>query len=126
MLAAVLFYAAAVWIEIRCRKSLTLPTLVGLPEFSPDKRPQELLIEGIYSRIRHPRYIVLILVLIAAALVSNYLAIYLLIPIFAGATWLVTVFEERELVARFGDAYREYQRGVPRLIPRINRQTRSL
>jgi len=28
-----------------------------------------------------------------------------------------TFFEERRLVHEFGDAYREYQRQVPRLIP---------
>jgi len=31
---------------------------------------------------------------------------------------LVTVLEERELVSRFGDAYREYQHRAPRFVPR--------
>jgi protein-S-isoprenylcysteine O-methyltransferase Ste14 len=31
------------------------------------------------------------------------------------------VLEERELLGRFGDAYREYQRDVPRLIPHPRR-----
>jgi protein-S-isoprenylcysteine O-methyltransferase Ste14 len=33
----------------------------------------------------------------------------------------MTSLEERELLDRFGDAYREYQRDVPRLIPRLRR-----
>jgi len=35
--------------------------------------------------------------------------------------YLLLVLEERELLDRFGDAYREYQRDVPRLIPRLRR-----
>ena len=33
--------------------------------------------------------------------------------------WIIigSVFEERDLVAEFGDRYREYQRNVPMLIP---------
>jgi protein-S-isoprenylcysteine O-methyltransferase Ste14 len=31
------------------------------------------------------------------------------------------VFEERELVERFGEEYRKYQRRVPQLIPRLRK-----
>ena len=35
-------------------------------------------------------------------------------------------FEERELVGRFGDAYRSYQRDVPRFVPhRRSRKARD-
>jgi protein-S-isoprenylcysteine O-methyltransferase Ste14 len=30
-----------------------------------------------------------------------------------------SIFEERKLVAEFGEAYREYQRRAPRLIPSL-------
>jgi protein-S-isoprenylcysteine O-methyltransferase Ste14 len=34
--------------------------------------------------------------------------------------WIVigSIFEERDLIAEFGDTYREYQKQVPMLIPR--------
>jgi protein-S-isoprenylcysteine O-methyltransferase Ste14 len=31
-------------------------------------------------------------------------------------------FEERDLVAHFGDAYRRYQETVPKYVPRIRRK----
>jgi protein-S-isoprenylcysteine O-methyltransferase Ste14 len=32
--------------------------------------------------------------------------------------WIGSIFEERKLVREFGDAYRDYQHRVPRLLPR--------
>jgi protein-S-isoprenylcysteine O-methyltransferase Ste14 len=41
--------------------------------------------------------------------------------IFAGAStfyfWLGSIYEERKLLAFFGQAYRDYHKRVPRLIP---------
>jgi protein-S-isoprenylcysteine O-methyltransferase Ste14 len=31
----------------------------------------------------------------------------------------ITLMEERELVERFGQAYRQYQQRVPRFVPRM-------
>jgi methanethiol S-methyltransferase len=31
-------------------------------------------------------------------------------------------FEERDLVRRFGDTYRDYQRATPKLVPRLKRK----
>ncbi|MGH9579834.1 MAG: methyltransferase family protein [Terriglobales bacterium] len=42
------------------------------------------------------------------------------LSLFAIATgWVMIVLEERELERRFGDAYREYKRRTPALVPRI-------
>jgi protein-S-isoprenylcysteine O-methyltransferase Ste14 len=36
-----------------------------------------------------------------------------------------SLFEERRLLAEFGQAYEDYQRRVPRLMPRIGRRARG-
>ena len=65
--------------------------------------------------VRHPLYLFLILMfwsypdLTADRLLFNVL----------WTVWMIigTVLEERDLVASFGDAYRDYQAEVPMLIP---------
>ena len=39
--------------------------------------------------------------------------------------WIGSIYEERRLVAEFGEAYREHQRRVPRLVPRLWRRKRA-
>lgn len=70
---------------------------------------------GLYAWVRHPIYTAgLIFLWLTPILTSNLLAmnIGLTLYILIGA-WL----EERKMVAEFGEAYREYQRRVPMLIP---------
>jgi len=52
-------------------------------------------------------------------LIANYLGLYLLMIAMVPPGYCMLVLEERELLNRFGDAYRDYQREVPQLIPRL-------
>jgi protein-S-isoprenylcysteine O-methyltransferase Ste14 len=114
---AVIVYSAAIGVERSCRKHLKVGTLVGVPELVEGARSPGLLREGIYSRVRHPRYLGVLLALLAFALFINYLATWLLLPVSVAGLYLVTVLEERELIERFGEEYREYRARVPRLLP---------
>lgn len=117
---ALLCFVAAVVVEVQCRKHLTLRTLVGIPELS--STPTPLLDQGIYARLRHPRYVVVILSVFALALFTNYLAVYLLCPLAGVVLYGITLMEERELIERFGEAYEQYQQRVPRFVPKIPKQ----
>ncbi len=99
-----------------------LPRFLGLRQFlrwaegKPDPRdPPQLYTGGIYGRVRHPLYFFsLVLIWLIPIMTVNLLAFNL------GATayfYIGSIFEERKLVAEFGEAYREHQRRVPRLIP---------
>ena len=108
------------WLEFRYWRQLSISTLVGIPELS-QQRKGRLLREGIYGVVRHPRYLSAGIGMIANALIVNYLGVYVLLIAVVPPGYLMLVLEERELLGRFGDAYREYQRDVPRLIPRLRR-----
>jgi protein-S-isoprenylcysteine O-methyltransferase Ste14 len=122
---AVLVYGVSVYIEIRCRKHLKLKILVGVPELAADGLGGELITEGIYGRIRHPRYVAVWLGTVAFALFTNYLAVYVLAMALLPALYLVVVLEERELRDRFGEQYIAYSKYVPRIIPRRGRRERG-
>ncbi|MEW5960266.1 MAG: isoprenylcysteine carboxylmethyltransferase family protein [Chloroflexota bacterium] len=78
-----------------------------------------LVVRGLYCRVRHPLYFFSLLLLwLTPAMTVNLLATYLLFTLYF---YIGSIFEERRLVAEFGPAYREYQRLVPRLIPRPGR-----
>jgi protein-S-isoprenylcysteine O-methyltransferase Ste14 len=93
-------------------------TLAGLPELAPDKYPRKLLTEGVYSRLRHPRYVEIVVGLTGYALIANYLAAYLLAALAPLVLLLVVKIEEKELRERFGAEYEEYCARVPRFVPR--------
>lgn len=115
---AALSYLGAVAIELRCRRHLKLRILVGLPEVVSDDPGGRLLTEGIYSRLRHPRYVSVILGLLAAACFTNYLAVWSLFLLTFPIVHLLVWVEEKELKERFGEAYLEYADRVPRFLPR--------
>ena len=117
---AVVFYAGAVVVEVRCRRHLTMRMLVGVPEVKASQEgPGELLQDGIYSQVRHPRYLGAMLASVSMAFLVNYLATWVLLAGLFPLVYLLTLIEERELRERFGAGYVEYSKRVPRIIPRF-------
>ncbi len=115
----VALYALASVVEIRCRRFLTLRTLVGIPELkAADEGPGKLLDEGIYAHVRHPRYLGIMLGGAGLTCIANYQATWVLMAALVPVVYLLTVIEERELRVRFGEQYTRYAEQVPRIIPR--------
>lgn len=116
---AVLFYSISIYLELKIRKHLKFNTLVGIPEFSSGEDRGRVLSEGIYGRVRHPRYVAVIIGTLGWALFINYVGAYLMALAAVPGLYLVTVLEERELLDRFGEEYASYRERVPRFVPRI-------
>jgi len=115
-------FVFSVRLRKRLARHLTLKTLTGFPELDPARYPSGMLTEGIYSRIRHPRYLEIAVALLAYALLTNYLAAYLLFVLGCLALLAIVRWEERELRQRFGAEYEAYCARVPRFIPRRERR----
>jgi methanethiol S-methyltransferase len=91
---------------------LGLAQITGSADFGG---PSKLEIRGLYRYVRHPLYLFGLLIIWLLPLMTwNILAFNL------GATLYILVgiqFEERKLLKEFGQAYADYQRRVPMLIP---------
>ncbi|MFQ5703869.1 MAG: methyltransferase family protein [Gemmatimonadales bacterium] len=118
---AIVSYGVSLAIEVRCRKYLKFRILAGLPEVTGSETAGKLLTEGIYSRLRNPRYVGVMFAVIAVACFTNYLISYLLIPATALGLYVIVILEERELGERFGSEYQSYCDRVPRFLPKMSR-----
>lgn len=117
ILLAVPVYVLAAVVRFQQSRRLGTRMLLGFPELAPATYGSKLVTEGIYSRLRHPRYVQILLVLLAYALFCNYLALYVVFLV--SLVWIVLVVrvEERELRDRFGAEYESYCARVPRFVP---------
>jgi protein-S-isoprenylcysteine O-methyltransferase Ste14 len=115
--------SVSTWLGVVWFRRMRLRTIVGLPELAPDRHPQRLITTGVYAIIRHPRYVQLFLGLWGSALIANYLALYLVAALWLPGIYVIVRLEEKELRDRFGLAYDEYSRRVPRFLPRISRRS---
>lgn len=79
-----------------------------------DRSPR-LVVAGLYRWVRHPLYTAgLAFLWFSPVMTTSLLALY------AGLTAYIEIgsrLEERRLMDEFGEAYRDYQRCIPRLIP---------
>ncbi len=114
-------YLMSITVSLLCRRRLSLKIFAGVPEVSRAAFPGQLLQEGIYGVIRHPRYLSVILGTIGLALIVDYLGAYVVVVVSLIGLWPLIILEERELASRLGTAYAAYRSRVPALMPRIRK-----
>jgi len=73
---------------------------------------------GPYRIVRHPIYLAMMGLLVATGIAFGTLpGIGLAVGVYLRGTWLRVRFEERLLVAKFGDTYTRYAQEVPAILP---------
>lgn len=114
---AAVTYVVSLAVETSTRKQLRARVLLGVAELRGEAGEDALLTEGIYGRIRHPRYVGATLGFVASAFLANYLLLWAALPLFLLLIHTVVLLEEAELERRFGEAWRVYAAQVPRYLP---------
>jgi protein-S-isoprenylcysteine O-methyltransferase Ste14 len=109
------------WVVLWCGAVLgvlpvyTLRRQGGVPPGRGYVHTTVLVDRGLYAVVRHPQYLSFILIGVGLSLVAQHWAVVVLGLIVALTSALLTVDEEHALIERFGPAYTEYCRRVPRL-----------
>lgn len=84
------------------------------------RRADRLVTDGVYARMRHPQYTGLFLIVFGEGVVHwPTIVSVAAFPVIVLAYTLLARKEERQMLEKFGDEYREYQRRVPMFIPRF-------
>ena len=90
-------------------------SFVGLRQLFEKEKTGALVTRGLYRVVRHPLYTFgLLFIWLSSSISQNSLTVYI------GATFYTLIgayFEERKLLRDFGEAYAEYKRKTPMLIP---------
>jgi protein-S-isoprenylcysteine O-methyltransferase Ste14 len=82
--------------------------------------------EGIYARIRHPQYVGFALILTGFLLQWPTLVTLAMYPVLIVMYARLARSEERDGLARFGQAYASYMQDVPAFLPRKHGPARSM
>jgi protein-S-isoprenylcysteine O-methyltransferase Ste14 len=105
---------AEVYLFIRVERELGSRRLVGHAELTGTG---EMFTGGLYAYMRHPRYTGMFCAVIGAALLAGTPLLWAILALWWILALIVIRLEERELVQRFGLAYRDYQKRVPAFLP---------
>lgn len=113
--------ALACRIDWQVRKRFSWRRLVGIPELEPHCNIGGLVRNGIYARVRHPRYLAFMLAFWGLAFLTSALGVFVLAIVSVLMYLIVALFEERQLRRQYGSEYEAYCKAVPRFIPRLRR-----
>jgi protein-S-isoprenylcysteine O-methyltransferase Ste14 len=114
-------FVVASWLDVETRHAFGWRRLVGLTELNPQHQLCGVVRTGVYGRIRHPRYLLYMLMVLGMALLTGSAAIFLLAFLNALLLQVVAPLEERKLLDQYGPQYEDYRRAVPRFVPHLGR-----
>jgi protein-S-isoprenylcysteine O-methyltransferase Ste14 len=121
-IAGLLLLMAGSLLHIWTGALLSPRSLIGIPEIiAPEE--SRLTDKGPFSVVRHPTYLAHTMMFLGVFLFTGVVAAGLLTLVdFVVVSAFVIPLEEKELLQRFGNDYREYMNRVPRLLPHISRK----
>lgn len=82
------------------------------------QRAHKLALSGPYARVRHPQYIGFVLIMFGFLLQWPTILTVAMFPVLVVMYGYLARREERDMEAKFGEAYRQYAAKTPRFIPK--------
>jgi protein-S-isoprenylcysteine O-methyltransferase Ste14 len=117
--AATVLFACGLYVYSQSGNNFSAKQLGGLPEVHGGNRDQQLVTDGIRSRVRHPVYLAHLCEMLAWS-AGTGVAVCWGLTAFAVVTGAVMIrMEDEELEKRFGHSYRAYRNAVPAVVPRV-------
>jgi len=100
--------------------TMTLFHRVGKGTAAPWDPPKKLVVAGPYRHVRNPMLTSVFIMLIAEILMTGSWAVGVWFAVFLCVNMVYfPLFEEKELLRRFGADYARYKANVPRYLPRL-------
>ena len=107
-----------VLLALRVVQTFGFDNLIMLYVYFPEE--SHLINHKIYDVLRHPAYAALLCIAFGLALLNrNWYSLYSAVIFLLGLWGWVRLFEEKELIQRFGPAYIEYRQRMPAFLPRM-------
>jgi protein-S-isoprenylcysteine O-methyltransferase Ste14 len=103
-----------VYLFLRVERELGSRRLIGHAELTGTGQMN---VGGLYAHVRHPRYSGMFSAVGGAALLCGTHLLWIVLALWCGFALLAIRMEEKELAARFGDAYLDYRKSVPAFLP---------
>lgn len=111
------FCSVGLLLEYRGVKVLEIDRVVLVYTVFPERG--RLVDSALYQFLRHPLYAALAHLGLGMALLSGTRDGFFCFLVFAAKLWIWSKLEEKELVERLGESYKEYMKKVPAFIPRL-------
>jgi protein-S-isoprenylcysteine O-methyltransferase Ste14 len=92
---------------------------IGWQALYQAQRERRLADTGVYAHIRHPQYDGFVLVMLGFLVQWPTILTLAMFPLLVFMYWRLAKIEERDSIATFGDAYRDYMKRVPSFFPRF-------
>jgi protein-S-isoprenylcysteine O-methyltransferase Ste14 len=87
--------------------------------FGEERKIPQVIRKGAYRYCRHPMYLSEIILYLALLLIKPSVAAAIVLVVVIGFMYYLCRHEEKLLLNRFGDDYREYMQAVPMWLPRL-------
>lgn len=117
--AGLLTFAAGGLLQLWTGRLLSLVRITGMAEVS-QKFESRLVVKGAFKYLRHPTYLSHTLMLAGLFLLTGYVSVGIVALLDFVLNYAIIIpLEERELLERFGDDYRQYMMKTPKYFPRF-------